>query len=218
MDNENPDVIMLSETNLLDTHKLELKNYKVIRNNKSDTKRGTAIMVRRKINFKIVNSLIKENFKCIETTTIVISLNGNTKLSFVSLYGSHNHKSEFIGELAKIFEKLKLDQLDNYFVIMGDFNAKHRSWHNTENDPRGNSLYSWLNTHSIQYRTKLYCSKEATYPRTGSYLDFCLADSRLEFTKQFLDTIEYDSDHIRYRQFGHFMRLNSNHERKHTIR
>lgn len=125
LDEQKPEVIMLSETNLSPNHNITYKNYNIIRNDKTNEKRGTAILLNRKLEYKISNCINNKNFKCIESTTVILNLRENNNLILVSLYASHYHNSAFINELSKIFELLKLEYPNNYYIISGDFNAKH---------------------------------------------------------------------------------------------
>jgi hypothetical protein len=192
---QKPDIMMLSETNLTNDDKLFIKHYKIIRNDSINQKRGTAIVIKNNIRFNPIDITAKTNFKCIETTTITLKTSVNENIILTSLYGSHHNKHLFMSEYQKLYDTLKLSHPNNFFVISGDHNAKHKSWKNESNESRGNTLYEWLTKNGLINKTKLYHSKEPTYPRTGSYLDLTIADTRLNFNKNYLDTIEFDSDH-----------------------
>lgn len=54
--------------------------------------------------------------------------------------------------------------------------------------------------YEIEFKCKLYASTYPSYPRCGSFLDICLADSRIKLnaennTTNCLKCIPYDSDH-----------------------
>ena len=74
---------------------------------------------------------------------------------------------------------MKLHRLNTYYIIVGDFNAKHSLWYNATYNARVYQITKWLDTNEIKYKTKLYGTKEPTYPRSGSYLDICFIDARL---------------------------------------
>ena len=102
-----------------------------------------------------------------------------------------------------IFGCRYLDKQENYYIIAGDFNAKHTSWKNEINNTRGKSVRTWLDNKSIFYKTNLYSSELPSYPKGRSYLDICLADARIKFQNlrpnNTLKTIDYDSDHSKRR-------------------
>ena len=80
-----------------------------------------------------------------------------------------------------IFGCRYLDKQENYYIIAGDFNAKHTSWKNEINNTRGKSVRTWLDNKSIFYKTNLYSSELPSYPKGRSYLDICLADAWIKF-------------------------------------
>lgn len=98
-----------------------------------------------------------------------------------------------------MFLTLKLDNLDNYYIIAGDLNAKHTDWKNPNNNARGTALKSWLDNNNIIYKTKLLCTKYPSYPNGNSFLDIVLADDRITFhdldDELYLNNLPYDSDH-----------------------
>ena len=67
------------------------------------------------------------------------------------------------------------------FVLMGDFNSKHRSWNNGPENRNGPVLFRWIQTHKV---ILLNQNKKATYqsPSTGtlSTLDLTLASPAFE--------------------------------------
>ncbi|KYN21961.1 hypothetical protein ALC57_05652, partial [Trachymyrmex cornetzi] len=108
------------------------------------------------------------------------------------------HK-EFIPELSRLFESLKLDNPDNLFLIARDLNARHTDWMNRGNNPRGTSLSIWLKKYSFKFRIHLLSTKFPSYPNGNSFLDIVLADAQLNFTNltddHYLNSLPYDSDH-----------------------
>ena len=97
----------------------------------------------------------------------------------MSIYASQNNQHNFNKEFEEIFSTLKLDKLENYYIIGGDMNAKHTNWNNKENNSRGISLNDWINYNSITYKSKLHYTDASTYPRTNAYLDFFIIDNRI---------------------------------------
>jgi endonuclease/exonuclease/phosphatase family metal-dependent hydrolase len=121
----------------------------------------------------------------------------------VAIYAPEaSQNSCFITELETLFRCLNLNSDENYFLLAGDYNAKHQDWGNQLANPRGTQLFNWLGLHSIECKVDLLATDRPSYPRSGSYLDLLLLDSRLKLTddilrrtKNCLTTVEYDSDH-----------------------
>ncbi|KAL7294266.1 hypothetical protein TKK_0012282 [Trichogramma kaykai] len=87
------------------------------------------------------------------------------------------------------------------------FNADESSNHmliwsirlgDSQSNSRGGYLANWLRDAAIDHGIKLYAPCEPTFPSSGSYLDLCFADARLEIgglSDGRLKTLDYDSDH-----------------------
>ena len=92
-----------------------------------------------------------------------------------------------------------MDNVNNYYVIGGDYNAKHTNWKNIASNRRGHFLNNWINDNNITYKIKLYHSESPSYPRTESYLDLCIADNRIIINhnshKKLLKVLPFASDH-----------------------
>lgn len=69
-----------------------------------------------------------------EYTAIKIELKDNKKILMIALYAKKGKQTEFIKELENIFIKLKINNSANYYVIVGNFNAKHVDWNNISNN------------------------------------------------------------------------------------
>ena len=82
-----------------------------------------------------------------------------------------------------------------YYVIAGDFNARHKSWGDDTANPRGRHLHRWLQQYGTENKCSYFAPELPTYEK--SYLDHCLADSRLEIctVNNKLPVVNYDSDH-----------------------
>lgn len=202
LDKNNPDVVLISETKLNKSHVIEFKNYEIIRNDRPHSKQGggTAILIKRKIKFERVElTNVSRDTAVLEATMIRLFLGNKKNLIIVAAYAAGNNKIEFNEEFKNLFRQLRLENLDNYYIIAGDLNAKHMNWKNSNYNTRGTFLYNWLLDNSITYRAILRTSEIPTFPRGKSYLDVCIADCRLSFkdTKENGDLrgLEYDSDH-----------------------
>lgn len=116
----------------------------------------------------------------------------------MSVYAAGNHKMEFISELTSLCKELNLENLNNYYVLAGDVNAKH-TWCNASNNPRSVALHKWTLESGFELRPRVYCSMLPSYPRENSFLDICILDRRL-ILDNIIDDLEtksvpYDRDH-----------------------
>ncbi|XP_076379050.1 uncharacterized protein LOC143259674 [Megalopta genalis] len=195
-----PDITLLCETKLSPSHKLFFKDYNLIRTDRPNSKQGggTAILIRNSFKYKTRNIRTDNANPCLEFTIIEISLPDNHKLLLIAGYATSNCKKEFMQDLKCLFQKLKLEQTKNLYLLAGDLNAKHTAWGNTLNNSRGTSLHLWNIENQITYRTSLYSTESPSYPKSNSYIDLCLADNRIKFHNTEsgkIKCIEYDSDH-----------------------
>lgn len=60
-------------------------------------------------------------------TVIKINLKNNKQLFVISAYAPGDERKNFVDELSLIFDELELNHLNNYYVLAGDLNARHRS-------------------------------------------------------------------------------------------
>lgn len=198
--NGNPHIVLLSETKLNKNHKVQFKNYAMIRTDRPRSKQGggTAILINRKIDFEIVHFPNSANNSTLEYTIISLKLNRVKKLFVISAYATNNSKMEFISELNVIFEKLKLDQDSNFFILAGDFNARNEIWGDHSHNQRGIYLQRWLNNDATFFKADIYPTISPSYPRSNTFLDLCIIDNRLiinDLINNKINTCAYDSDH-----------------------
>ena len=200
--NENdPDVVLLNETKLNPKRRVQFENYKMIRVDRPESTLGggTAILIKNQYSYKEIELRNIIKLTCLETTIVKLKLKRQQNLILISVYASQRNGDTFQTDIDNLFKKLHLDNTNNLYIIAGDLNAIHTSWKNKTNNPRGNTLNKWLTTNNIKFRTKLYHSETPSYPRTGSFLDICIADNRLpidiERTSESLRTLTFDSDH-----------------------
>lgn len=199
----NPDIVLLNETKLNTKHKLHFEEYELIRNDRLNSTRGggVAILIKRHIKFKNYTNKTSNLLKCLEACIIKIPLLTNKTLYIISAYYPSGNNSNFlISDLNSIFKSLNLQNSDIYYILSGDLNCKHSDWGNVINNTKGSYLREWLENNEISFKCSLYASTIPSYPRCGSYLDLCLADSRLPIlrsnnTVNSIKTLDYDSDH-----------------------
>ncbi|XP_015438110.1 PREDICTED: uncharacterized protein LOC107193219 [Dufourea novaeangliae] len=145
-----------------------------------------------------MNICSEQDNPSLEYTAIETKLPDDRKFFFVAAYATSNCKKEFMQDLKCLFDQLKLNNINNYYIIAGDFNAKHVSWGNSLNNKRGTSLHLWHQESQVTFRTRLLSTEEPSFPSSNSYLDLCLADSRIKFHNLIsgkVKCLDYDSDH-----------------------
>ena len=196
-----PDVLLLCETKLNKNHNIQYAGFKCIRTDRDNAKQGggTIILIKETIKFKHIQNYNLINANSLESTIIKLSMGNNKNLFIISAYSTHKQNSNFIHELTNLFDTLNLDSLENYYYLAADLNAKHESWSNEIINSRGTKLYNWLNDFQLKFKLKLLHSQFPSFPRSNSYLDIILADSRLTISNKInsnqLPNIPYDSDH-----------------------
>ncbi|CAK9799901.1 Probable RNA-directed DNA polymerase from transposon X-element [Anthophora quadrimaculata] len=197
----NPDILLLSETKLNPRHKIQFQNYNIIRTDRLNAKQagGTAIIIRDNIKFKHIPTNNPTSKKCFESTTIEIKLQHPYKLYAIAGYATSSCKKEFMAEFKQLFQQLELNKTNNYYILAGDLNAKHCAWDNVINNSRGVSLNKWINENEIPFKISLYKTAVPSFPKSGAFIDLCLADKRIKFhntlSHNTLDSFDYDSDH-----------------------
>ncbi|KAL7286456.1 hypothetical protein TKK_0019402 [Trichogramma kaykai] len=195
----NLDIVLIGETKLSERHRIYFNNHDFIRTDRKSNKGvGTAILIKNTLPYNIVSHPSCSDNVAIEYTIVNIVL-GRLKLLVVSLYAGGRDDRAFINELDRLVEELKLTHPYNYFLIAGDFNAKHTQWGNPYTRTRGRMLSGWIDARCITTRMKLHAPILPTFPSANSSIDLCLADCRLNFTDLIDDkikTLDYNSDHL----------------------
>lgn len=196
-------IALVSETKLNTKHRISIENYDVIRTDRPNAKKGggTAIIIRSDINYKRITNPSSNRNKMLEYTIVQLKTTASQKIYIISIYITSNAQSEghFITELSELFTKLKLDEDNNYYVIAGDFNARHTEFGDRTNRLRGRLLVNWERNNAMKYKTKIYPPAEPTYFPAQTFIDIAIADARLKFINLInnkLETISYDSDHM----------------------
>jgi len=131
------DILLLNETHLTNSIKLNLPNFYSYYTNKSQTKGhppsgGTAILINR----RIIHHPVKIKTSSMTNTSVHIHL-GNEELRLVAVYKNPNTS----------LQTTDLDALldtSHKTIIAGDLNAKHLSWNSRINNSSGNKLSRYL--------------------------------------------------------------------------
>ena len=187
-----PDIIALSETRLNSKHVFSIENYIIIRTDRLNNEGGgTAIVVRR----EIPHTIIKLNAtKTIETTIIKIKFE-NKNLFIISTYIPPKPSIKIHSDLNIIFNSLKLNEVNNFYILIGDLNARHHTLGDSTVKNNGIELTNWIDINEINFKIHPVIAAEATFTRSNAFLDLALGDCRIKLLNKKLETHEYDSDH-----------------------
>ena len=200
MNKHNPEILLLNEPKLNKNHRITFRDYNVIRTDRHGAIQGggTAILIKNKIKYEIINTPSSKFNKILEYTIIKVCTNTPNSLYIISAYATNDSRCLFTQELEHLFDTLKLEKSSNFYLIAGDLNAKHPSWGDKTFNQKGRYLKQWRERNEIKYKTKTYHSSLPNFPSKGSYLDLAMVDSRLEITNLIdnkLQTLDYESDH-----------------------
>lgn len=195
----NINIAMVSETTLNNKHKLKFDNHTIIRTDRPNRNGGgTAIIADNKLEITTITTPNSLRIKLIEYTAIKVAVNANKTLIIISIYAAQRDSSIFIKELNDLFEEFNLKDNNIYYIIAGDLNARNEIWGDSTTNNRGRQLQQWEADSSVINKAIIYSANLPTYPRAGSYLDYCIADARLKITDNHthkISTTPYDSDH-----------------------
>ncbi|XP_076659851.1 uncharacterized protein LOC143363129 [Halictus rubicundus] len=137
--------------------------------------------------------------KILEYTIIKRKTENNNTLFIISAYATNDNRTLYITELEHLFQTLNLHDANNYYIIAGDLNTKRKDWGDITNNQRGRYFKKWENKHDLTYRLHTITTSTPTFKPGLSFLDICLADSRLHLTNSTTgkaSTLPYDSDHL----------------------
>lgn len=200
LEQHDPDILLLNETKLNNNHKVSFENYDFIRKDRPNSIQGggTGILIKRNFRYeRVILTPLHQDYT-LETCAIKIHCQNNKKIIIICTYAAGHNCKTIVNEFNNLFRQLNLNQLNSYFIIAGDLNARLVEWGDSTNNPRGNYMRTWIAANSIDYRFIVYTPNESTFKSSGSFLDICLADSRLKLENLLankLKTLDYDSDH-----------------------
>lgn len=195
----NHDVIFISETKLNPRHKLTFKDYELVRRDRPNAAQGggTAILIKKDLPFEetcLPSVPRNEILEC----TVKVPTNNNSTIVLVSVYARGDSRCLFMDELDDLFRGLELDRNDVFYIVAGDLNARHKDWGGPINNQRGRHLKRWEAANGCEFKLKIISPVSLTFKGTLTFLDLCLADSRLNHIDSVGGkslTIPYDSDH-----------------------
>lgn len=180
------DICLLNETFLKDHHKMNMKNFKIYRNDRDSFAGGVAILVRNSIDHILLPIQRTDKIENISIQLII----QQRPIIFTSAY-SPSYGNNFSNDI------MQLCPVNKEFLIFGDFNAKHTSWRCTKNNRAGKVLFDLQNTQDWFIHT----TPNATYfphqhNRSPSTIDFLLTNTSMNLTDFYTLDNEISSDHI----------------------
>ena len=157
LEDYNHDIIFISETKLNHSHKLSIKDYNIIRNDRPNAIQGggTAILIRKNIQYEECVPPTTTPNEILEHSIAKITITGGNTLILISAYARNDNRHLFIDELDKLFINLKLFCCNTYYILAGDLNARRKVWGDRANNPRGRYLGQWESLIDIDYKLNL---------------------------------------------------------------
>ncbi|KAI4474387.1 hypothetical protein M0804_014885 [Polistes exclamans] len=136
----NLEIILVDETKLNKKHKIQFKDYNIIRSDRSNGSRGggMAIIIKCKIQHETIFFPTSRNNTILEYTIIKIKSTNNTNLILIALYANNKENKTFTPELEQLFSGLKLNSANNYYLMTGDLNARSVHWGDSMTKMKGN--------------------------------------------------------------------------------
>ena len=148
---------------------------------------GVIIVIHRRIKHHVLPSFNMKVFEClrIEVNT------GLGKLTVVAAYLPFQCTGDLKNFLKGDLQKLTRNR--NKFLIIGDFNAKHRSWNNVQSNFKGKIL---LNDSSVGYSVlSPNGPTRFSFARNPSTIDLVLTD-QAHICSDLVTHADFDSDHL----------------------
>lgn len=171
-----PHIMLCSETNLTERHRINFSNYNSHRcDRKTNNGGGTAIFVHNNIAFERI--LIPSDIKSIECCAIKIKTIDGSKLVIISIYKPPKNRID-VSELTKL-NKLEPNAK---IIIAGDFNAHNLLWNSYKTCITGKQIENWYNDHKVALNIQLYSTENPTCFRSDepSNIDFALISDNIK--------------------------------------
>jgi len=172
------DIALLTETKLDSNSRFaaRFKKYDVLLNNRATGRGGGVAMLLPK-NVK-ASRLNVPSFESIEALFALVELSGGINIVFGVVYHTESISSNIrLNDL----EKIKNLVGSRYYIIGGDFNARHTLWHCNTTSRNGQTLLNWA---LDMENCRILTSKDPTFPNGPSYLDLFLIHSDIRIITQ----------------------------------
>ncbi|CAF1073509.1 unnamed protein product, partial [Brachionus calyciflorus] len=179
------DIISLNETYLKPDKNFELPGFTTFRGDRLERRGGGAAIC-------IKDNLISKKITLTDIAKLdnaigcELTIDHNFKLAIFSIYSSPSNKTINDNLLYHISEQYK------NFIIVGDFNAKSKSWYCEKENLSGNIMEEFLNKKNCH----ILNSKKPTYIKSKSILDLSIcSNSIVKFFKSHRVLNNSISDH-----------------------
>lgn len=188
----NPDILLLTETHLNHHHKVSFTDYKIIRADRKDKKEGgCAILIKEKFDYKILNI---NNLNSLEIASIILTSTNDINKVYIAAVYNYKGSIDYSNDLNKIMAF----KGNNTMILGGDFNSRHIDFGDSQCNKSGKSLQKWLRDEGIVHNISQIPTFRPT--RGASYLDFFLISNELNINYNsqhpyFLPTLDCESDH-----------------------
>lgn len=174
------DIALINETKMTNEDKLRIKDYQIIRNDRTARGGGVAIIIKNCIPFKEKQFNTKPSIE-----SICIQL--QNKMHIVAVYNRPSNKftPQDLDILTSVGDKV---------LIVGDLNARHITWKNHTNNSNGNTLYTYTTNNNI---TILHTTDPTHFPvnnMTPTYVDILINKNVQDITKP-ISSPALTSDH-----------------------
>lgn len=174
------DLILVSETKLTPEIVIKIKNFNIIRSDRTAHGGGTAIIIRNNVPHKSIGT---DNTVNIENVSI--QLKDNTIITAV--YNQPRNQ-------LTIDDLQTLSNRANKILVIGDFNARHYTWKNQNSNYNGRVLFNFVtNSNMILQHT----NSPTHFPENGmtpTYIDLILNKNVCDITEP-ISISELNSDH-----------------------
>lgn len=150
-------IVLLSETKLNAAHRISLTDHDIIRTDRPNATRGggTVIVIKRNILYTVCNFPTSKGTAILEFTIVKLLTGRNNNLYIISVYAKNYNRDLFIKELNGLFDSLKLQNNNNYFIIAGDFNARRMAWGDRVDNQWGIYMGQWELSHGTKFKLKI---------------------------------------------------------------
>lgn len=102
LNSNNVDIALISETKLSSKYKIEFSDFNIIRNDRNNNNAGggTAILIKRHIQFETISTPSSRNNQIVEYTIAKVKLKNNQYLFMISIHANNKDQSAYNAELS----------------------------------------------------------------------------------------------------------------------
>ena len=196
LENQDIDIMLINETKLTPDIQIKIKNYKIIRSDRTAHGGGVAIIIKNNIPYKQI-----KNKSYVTVEHLIIQLKNN--IHIIAVY--NNPRNLFTDR-----DLLALSDVGNKVLIIGDLNARHGNWKNHITNTNGRTLQKFITNNNL---ILLHTDKPTHFPNNNgipTYIDVVINKNISDVTNP-VTHAALTSDHNPIR-----VRLMQNNEQKTT--